>query len=171
MHQQDRTEMWMRRPLPPALLEYAAHDIELIAKLFTRFQKKGKYLDDVETLKEMSTRYMEVFATRELRAKHASLKLCKFVPMEVLTPPQYDAPRFECARCARVLSLQCFSTAESIKPVEGGSVAASEPKAQVAEPTGGNTAMYRQSFCRLCHLVARRNSEAASSNLVAIEDC
>ncbi|RPD55496.1 hypothetical protein L226DRAFT_469863 [Lentinus tigrinus ALCF2SS1-7] len=169
MHAQDRTEMWMRRPLPPALLEYAAHDIELIAKVFARFQKKGQYLDHLEALKEMSARYMEVYPTRELRAKHAQLDLCKFVPLEVLTPPQDGAPRFECARCGRVLSLLCFSTAAAgVKTAESGDAASSaKPEPQVGEQ-GDRVVEQRLTLCRLCHLIARRNSEEVLGEWVPI---
>ncbi len=175
MHEQDRTEVWMQRPLPEALLDYSAHDIHIIAQLFARFEKKGHYLDDQEALKATSARYMDACPTRELRAKHAQLDLSKFVPLGVLTPPPEGMPTFECARCERMLSLRCFST--SARPPSEESKAAgpaSDPAApagvtpeEVTAEEGQSTMTWRLTLCRLCSLLARRHSEVALGEWVA----
>ncbi|KAI0717816.1 ribonuclease H-like domain-containing protein [Cerioporus squamosus] len=171
MHEQDRTEVWMQRPLPSALLEYSAHDIHIIAQLFARFQKKGHYLDDDEALKAMSARYMEAYPTRELRAKHAPLDLCKFVPLDVLAPPPDGMPKFECARCERMLSLRCFSTAarpDSKGNPDAAAPAGSEP--EVTSQEDQTTVTQRFTLCRLCKLLARLNSETTLGEWVATTD-
>ncbi|TFK84655.1 hypothetical protein K466DRAFT_526996 [Polyporus arcularius HHB13444] len=177
MHEQDRTEMWMQRPLPEALLAYSAHDIHIIAQLFARFEKKGHYLDDQEALKAISARYMEACPTRELRAKHAQLDLCKFVPLDVLTPPPDGIPTFECARCERVLSLRCFSTAarppsdseesKAAGPASDAAAPAGLTSEEVTAEEGQTTITWRLTLCRLCSLLARRHSEAALGEWVA----
>ncbi|RPD55495.1 hypothetical protein L226DRAFT_574537 [Lentinus tigrinus ALCF2SS1-7] len=169
---QHGTDVWLQRPLPPTLLEYSAHDIQLIAKLFARFQKKGQYLNDPEALKAMSARYMEVYSSRELTAKHVPLDLCKFVPLEVLAPPKDGVSRFECARCERVLSLASFSTAPvaSVKIVDADDAAPSVEREPEPEAQDNTVAKQRLTLCRLCHLVAREKSEADLGEWVAISD-
>ena len=161
------TDAWMKRPLPPTLLEYSAHDIQLIAKVYARFQKKGTYLNDPEAMMAMTERYMKTYPTRELRAKHALLDLCKFVPLEVLTAPQEGVPKFECARCERVLSLSSFATAEGTHADEVGEIAPppADPQAETA-----HTIAQRLTLCRLCHIVARRGKEEALGEWVTLLD-
>ncbi|EJF59684.1 hypothetical protein DICSQDRAFT_171859 [Dichomitus squalens LYAD-421 SS1] len=86
MHYERGGDMWMLRPLPAPLLRYSCHDIEMIAAMYARFSKFG-YLKPLDELKATTERYLHSYPTRELRALHASLDLCKFVPMDVLTPP------------------------------------------------------------------------------------
>ena len=71
--------------------------------IYARFQAKGKYLKHPDKLREMTTRYMEVYPTRELRARHVNLDLYKFLPLEVLTPSSTDMQRYKCEYCERML--------------------------------------------------------------------
>ncbi|KAM5539782.1 hypothetical protein V8D89_006595 [Ganoderma adspersum] len=148
MHEDQQSAMWMQRPLPPPLLHYAAHDIELIALVLDRFGpgEQGDYLGQLPELLAMSAQYMLAYPMRELRALHVPLDLCRFLPLDVLDAPPARAPRYGCARCMRMLSLACFLTT----------------RAQ-AEPVGGEASgsqrLVRLSLCRLCNLLARRNAE------------
>ncbi|THH17925.1 hypothetical protein EW146_g2968 [Bondarzewia mesenterica] len=41
LHRQNRSQIWMDRPLPASLLQYAANDIYMISQLFQRFRRNG----------------------------------------------------------------------------------------------------------------------------------
>ncbi|PIL29376.1 hypothetical protein GSI_09428 [Ganoderma sinense ZZ0214-1] len=97
MHADQQSAMWMQRPLPSPLLHYAAHDIELIALVLDRFApgQRGDYLTALPDLLAMSARYMQASPTRELRALHVRLDLCRFVPLDVLKAPSAGATRLK----------------------------------------------------------------------------
>ncbi|TBU52672.1 hypothetical protein BD310DRAFT_211457 [Dichomitus squalens] len=153
MHYERGGDMWMLRPLPAPLLRYSCHDIEMIAAMYARFSKFG-YLKPLDELKATTERYLHSYPTRELRALHASLDLCKFVPMDVLTPPIPNTMRYHCTRCERMLSLSCFSL--HYADVQGsGETSNSQP-------------LVRMSTCRLCTLIAQRNSGPVVAEWVAI---
>ena len=150
LHKENGSAMWMDRPLPDLLLEYSVHDIEIISRLYARFNSnnlKSVFLPDLNALKAMSMRYMHVYTSREARARLGGLGLSPFVPQEVLEAPRAYAARHECARCARALSLQCFTT--DTQPGEG-------------------RGEKRQTFCKLCALLARKGKEASLSEWVVI---
>ena len=139
MHHDQQSDMWMQRPLPLPLLRYSAHDIEMIALVYDRFApgQRGDYLEPLAELLAMSARYMQAYPTRELRALHVPLDLCRFLPLDVLVPPPMWALRYSCARCVRMLTLSCFLTTQA----------------------GNRGPVVRLSLCRLCNLLARRNEE------------
>ncbi|KAI1790034.1 ribonuclease H-like domain-containing protein [Ganoderma leucocontextum] len=152
MHQENQSDMWMQRPLPPPLLRYSAHDIEMIALVYDRFGpgKQGNYLKPFQELMAMSARYMQAYPTRELRALHVPLDLCRFLPLDVLTAPPAGGARYRCARCERMLSLPCFLTTH-VQATPAGS--RGRGGASNSQP------LVRLSLCRLCDLLARRNAE------------
>ena len=131
--------MWTNRPLPSVLLQYAAHDIEVIARLYKRFLKasRNSFFANLPALKAASMRYMSVYTTREMHALHEPQDLLRFMPLDVLDAPDPSAPRYRCGRCERELSISCFKT----------------------EIAGGLKT--RMSLCRLCVLLARRRKEAS----------
>ena len=150
MHEDQQSAMWMQRPLPSPLLHYAAHDIELIALVLERFRpgEQGNYLARLPRLLEMSARYMLVYPSRELRALHVPLDLCRFLPLDILKAPPAWTLRYRCARCVRMLSPGCFATTHmEVWPV-GGDASSSRSQRPV-----------RFSLCRLCNLLSRRNGE------------
>ena len=149
MHRDHGSDMWMVRPLPVPLLRYSCHDIELIAAVYARFSKSS-FLKPLDELMEMTARYLQSYPTRELRALHVSLDLCKFIPMDVLSAPCANTPRYHCTRCERMLSLPCFSLDSG-----GGE-------------TSGSQGLVRLSTCRLCSLLARRKSESIPTEWVAL---
>lgn len=152
MHEDQQSAMWMQRPLPSPLLHYAAHDIELIALVLERFGpgEQGNYLARLPELLAMSARYMLVYPTRELRALHVPLDLCRFLPLDILDALPARAPRYGCARCMRMLSLACF-VAGYIHVLPFGEA-----------PVYGSQCLVRFSICRLCNLLARRNAETTA---------
>ena len=154
LHNDSGSAMWMDRPLPPILLHYAAHDIEIIARVYLRFEgglgrrRKGKspfYTLHLPELKMASARYVRVIPSRAQRARFAEMGLSRFMPLEVLKPPPKHAGRFTCYRCDLWLSLACFST--NMKDVT----------------------RWRLSFCKLCTLLAHKESEESVGEWVVVE--
>ncbi|KAI0752941.1 hypothetical protein C8Q80DRAFT_486532 [Daedaleopsis nitida] len=156
LHKKNGTEMWMQRPLPDVLLQYSAHDIEMIARMYERFKKKSSYLRDPDTLKEMSARYMRAYPTRELKALHAQLDITKFLPLDVLEAPPEQARRYRCLRCERMLSLSCFATAAA-----GTGRGTEQRDDRSSDGSSGDDGRARRfTVCHLCYLLARRNTES-----------
>ena len=145
--------MWMERPLPPVLLDYAAHDIEIIARVYARFESRAGrsnkktnlfYNSRLSELKIASARYVGKNTSRAQRAHFSEIGLSRFLPFEVLDPPPKHAGRYSCFRCEQWLSLPCFST----------------------EKRG--LLRWRLSFCRLCALLARKGLEDSLGELVVV---
>ncbi|KAI0326401.1 hypothetical protein GY45DRAFT_1363948 [Cubamyces sp. BRFM 1775] len=140
MHQAQGSEIWMRRPLPKELLDYAAHDAVLIAAVYTRLMQEpwNKEPGKVESYMAQSERYVAMYPDRKLLAKHQDLDLKRFLPMGFLEDADSDGPRYSCSSCDLLLPLGCFLVRDA---KDGG-----------ARNVGG---MQRMTFCRLCHAVAR----------------
>ncbi|TFK80693.1 hypothetical protein K466DRAFT_503441 [Polyporus arcularius HHB13444] len=153
LHETDGGSMWLNRPLPPMLRDYAARDIQLISRVSDVILPRV----DMEQLREASARYMRVYPTRELKEAHVPLELSKFAPLDVIDAPPPGTPAYPCARCGRMLSLSCFATREPTAVAEG---AEREPDASVQDqgPSAGHR--WRWTMCRLCVLIAVRKSEA-----------
>ncbi|KAI0717810.1 ribonuclease H-like domain-containing protein [Cerioporus squamosus] len=148
LHRSDGGSMWLNRPLPAMLLDYAARDIYLISRVSDVLLRRV----DVEQLRGASARYMRVYPTRELKEAHVPLELSKFVPLDVIEAPPPDALQYRCARCERMLSLSCFATRSAV--VEGV-----EPD-ETVQDDGASGHWWRWTMCRLCVLIAVRNAEA-----------
>ncbi|KAI8968699.1 ribonuclease H-like domain-containing protein [Trametes punicea] len=86
MHKAQGSEIWMRRPLPHRLLNYAGHDAVLIAQLYARLMQEPWIRSDgtLEQLKTLSARYIDMFPTRALLKKHQDLDLKRFLPLGFL---------------------------------------------------------------------------------------
>ncbi|KAI0686581.1 ribonuclease H-like domain-containing protein [Earliella scabrosa] len=173
LHKQNGSEIWMHRPLPEALLQYSARDVEIIARLYARLREKGGYLSNPDELKAMSARYMRVYPTRELKAMHVPLHLSRFLPLDVLEEPPPDAPRYRCVRCERMLSLPCFactaqqrSTTSTFR--DGDSVDSAVTEDSAAYAPGFGDVQLRFTMCRLCNLLALRNAETITGWWVVI---
>ena len=153
LHRTDGGSLWLTRPLPAMLLHYAAHDIRLISRVAEVLLPRV----DVQRLREASARYMRVYATRAAKEAHVPLELSKFVPLDVIDAPPPDAPRYLCARCKRMLSLQCFGVRSGEEG--GGDVDASTSTISVHNVQSSWTTLQRWTVCHLCVLLACRNSE------------
>ncbi len=138
--------MWLQRPLPKALLQYAAHDLKLIAALYTSFVRAGWINGrDLPLLKEQSERYIRTLHTRALKDLFDQRNLGMFVSLHVIDTPPPDAQLYECESCRQQLVLRCFSTTQ-----DGGIV------------------QRRSSFCKLCVALAKRNSERLRGEWFAV---
>ncbi|KAI0653717.1 ribonuclease H-like domain-containing protein, partial [Cubamyces menziesii] len=86
MHRAQGSEIWMRRPLSKALLDYAAHDAVLIAAVYTCLMQEpwNKGPGKVESFRAQSGRYVTMFPDRKMLAKHHDMDLKRFLPMGLL---------------------------------------------------------------------------------------
>lgn len=106
MHKNNKTELWMERPINPVLLRYAAKDIRLIASLYERFSELG-LLDssNIGSLLTQSERYM----SSSRRTDDSDIYRSKaVVPLDVLREP--TGPKYPCEMCKSSLSISCFNS-------------------------------------------------------------
>ena len=106
MHKENKTELWMQRPLPEKLLEYAAHDIFMLGKLHEAFVVKGWLDFDIPTLFDQSARYVESVEARGRVAGNDLFRSGACLPLDILTAPGKDL--LTCLGCQRSLSINCF---------------------------------------------------------------
>ncbi|RDX45591.1 hypothetical protein OH76DRAFT_1407985 [Lentinus brumalis] len=100
LHEAKGSAMWLQRPLPKALLQYAAHDLKLIAALYTSFVRAGWINGrDLPLLKEQSERYIRTLHTRALKDLFDQRNLGMFVSLHVIDTPPPDAQLYECESC------------------------------------------------------------------------
>ena len=139
--------MWLERPLPQMLLQYAAHDLELMSQLFKNFVRAGWiHPRNLPLLKQQSARYLRTFQTRAVKDLFDKRSLGIFVPLHVLEAPSAKARSFECRGCHQMLVLSCYSTVRR----EGGRV------------------QHKLTFCKLCAALAQRNSERFKGDWVVV---
>ncbi|KAI9069715.1 hypothetical protein FKP32DRAFT_1671126 [Trametes sanguinea] len=145
MHKNNESERWMARPLPPALLSYAAHDAEVIAALYARFTAEPWLAASPGTLARIqaaSARYVAMYSTRGRAQRWRALGLGAFLPMGFLEDDEDGegaGERVSCASCELSLPVSYFTTR-----------------------VDGRGRQQRQTYCRLCHAVARRERRQAS---------
>lgn len=145
MHKKAGSAIWLQRPLPDLLLQYAAHDISLISQLHANFLRAG-WINGraLPLLRQQSARYVSATTTRRAKDIQDDRFLSLFVPLDVMDEPPAGSPRFICEGCEMTLSLRCF------------------PVSQM----GGREE--RLTFCRLCLLLARRNQEVSQGRWVPL---
>ncbi|KAI0633944.1 ribonuclease H-like domain-containing protein [Trametes polyzona] len=86
MHAAGGSALWLKRPLPENLLEYAAHDLTLIALVYAYFLRKTWIHTAVDrgTLGAQSARYVAFFGTREGMARAAAQDRKRFMPLGII---------------------------------------------------------------------------------------
>ena len=88
MHRTDGGAQWRKRPLDARLLAYAAHDVELIARVYRHYVtgqawvRKGRKL---EVLRAQSARYVALYGSREMKVRHEELGTARFMTWGWLT--------------------------------------------------------------------------------------
>ncbi|OJT03418.1 hypothetical protein TRAPUB_5995, partial [Trametes pubescens] len=149
MHESGGSAFWLARPLPSALLTYAAHDLTLIALLYAHFTRRAWVRKTMQALQAQSVAYVGSIGSREENARLGELDLKRFMPLGIVDGGGEDAgPWYECACCARELAVGYYMT--RVVGVEGGE----RQGVGYARRAQGRQ---RLSYCRLCSAVARRN--------------
>lgn len=108
MHKALGSSIWLDRPLPPKLLAYAAHDIELIAALYEHFKKRAWVTPTNEPLlMAQSMRYAYSLLHQGRVAKDDVFGQSSVLPLDVLS--ESPGPQFQCRGCQRMQPLSCYS--------------------------------------------------------------
>ncbi|OBZ66440.1 hypothetical protein A0H81_13662 [Grifola frondosa] len=147
LHASKGSEVWMERPLQPRLLQYAAHDIQLIGLLYAHFLRVGwirRGRAAHALLREQSTRYIRVWTSRDQKTLINDLGLGVFVPMDTFTALSEDKEKHDCVSCKRELTQTCFT---------------------VRKATGK---LQRKRCCRLCEVTARNKRRPIDESWVEI---
>ncbi|KAJ7130261.1 ribonuclease H-like domain-containing protein [Mycena epipterygia] len=95
---------WLNRPLPKTHLTYAANDIDLISRLWSKFVEEG-YID--AKLVEQSLRYAHIWTVGSQPAAEDVFKLHALLPLAILDAPASTTQR--CLGCERYLHRGCYS--------------------------------------------------------------
>ncbi|KAI6038499.1 hypothetical protein EDC04DRAFT_2693643 [Pisolithus marmoratus] len=120
MHRSLGSSIWMDRPLPPKLLAYAAHDIELIGALYEHFKARAWITTTNEPLlMAQSMRYAHSLFQQGRVADDDVFGQSSVLPLDVLS--ESPGPKVQCQGCRRMESLPCYSIRKQL----GGSEARS----------------------------------------------
>ncbi|KAI6008612.1 ribonuclease H-like domain-containing protein [Pisolithus marmoratus] len=117
MHKAVGSSIWLNRPLPPKLLAYAAHDIELIAVLYEHFKTKAWITPANELLLvAQSMRYAYSLFYQGRVADDDVFGPCAVLPLDVLSDSR--GPKVQCYGCNRMLSLSCYTLRKQGKKLQ-----------------------------------------------------
>lgn len=131
MYKESGSDIWMARTLPEALLDYAAKDIYLIAKLYPQFRASGWLSKRLKPrISDYSKNYLEVRSTagREVKEDNPFRQNALML----------QAVLYRCSKCLQLLPVfkeVCFHTKISTK-----------------------CGLMRRSFCRRRVVLARKNN-------------
>ncbi|KAI9566063.1 ribonuclease H-like domain-containing protein [Boletus coccyginus] len=116
MHKANGSAIWSQRPLPSQLLQYAAHDIEMIGALYEHFKAKSWITSRNEDgLVEQSMRYAYSLYYQGRVADDHVFGSCAVLPLDVLGEPRgLSVP---CQGCNRLQSLHCFTTSRRARKI------------------------------------------------------
>ncbi|KAF9223117.1 hypothetical protein BS17DRAFT_754936 [Gyrodon lividus] len=108
MHKTNGSAIWLERPLLPQLLQYAAHDIEMIGALYDHFKQQGWITPSSEgNLVDQSMRYAYSLYYQGRPADDDVFCSCSVLPLDILREPRGLTVR--CEGCNRLQSLHCFT--------------------------------------------------------------
>lgn len=156
IHAENRSSMWMSRPLSDVLLQYAAGDITRISALYKHFKEKG-YLDDLPRLLEISQRYVSMHQLLGRPDQSNKFLRCGVLPLNILDCVLSDSGSVimpgsidtTCEGCHRLLMEEHF-------PVQGPTK---------KEGVGTSKGRERMPTCKVCtYILAKEKYIAKSSN-------
>ena len=110
MHKEKKADMWIHRPLPPKLLQYAAKDIQLISMVCTVFIQHGwipVMLGPWQTLLGQCARYVSAHVEQGKSEETDPFRPTGLMPLDVLTQPW--GFQYKCTGCNRSLSQSCYT--------------------------------------------------------------
>ncbi|KAL1939532.1 hypothetical protein VTO73DRAFT_9843 [Trametes versicolor] len=96
MHESGGSALWLARPLPPALLTYAAHDLALLHAHFTR---RAWVRKTMPTLQVQSAAYVGSIGSREENARLGEMDLKRFMPLGILDGEPTEAVVLPVVQC------------------------------------------------------------------------
>ncbi|KAA1472690.1 hypothetical protein DENSPDRAFT_196867 [Dentipellis sp. KUC8613] len=137
MHRANRGDLWMIRPLPQKLLQYAANDICIIAYLFETFRRIGYVPSATNDLMDLIGKCDQYVS----RNGHVGLRTARdneFRPKGLLMEAALERPRgvtYDCAGCGLDFPIACYQV-------------------QIAR-----SARLRKSHCRLCDAIVLKSRE------------
>jgi len=108
MHKANGSTIWLVRPLESQLLQYAAHDIEMIGALYEHFKSQSWITPaNEDALVDQSMRYgYSLFYQGRIPDDHL-FGSCAVLPLDVLREPR--GLTVPCHGCSRMQSLHCFT--------------------------------------------------------------
>ncbi|KAH7890516.1 ribonuclease H-like domain-containing protein [Phlebopus sp. FC_14] len=108
MHKANGSTIWLERPLLPQLLQYAAHDIEMIGALYEYF-KQNLWIrpSNEDTLVDQSMRYAYSLYYQGRVADDHIFGSSSVLPLDILREPH--GLTVPCHGCRRMLSLNCYT--------------------------------------------------------------
>lgn len=106
MHRDAGGQLWMNRPLPPNLLDYAANDIHAIRTLYEHFTSSGWIPPNPTSLLQASARYIALHH-EPVDTDDPFIKGGPFLPLDILTV--LGGRTCQCRDCHRQISIQHFT--------------------------------------------------------------
>ncbi|KIJ16209.1 hypothetical protein PAXINDRAFT_132818 [Paxillus involutus ATCC 200175] len=108
MHKTHGSAIWLERPLLSQLLQYAAHDIEMIGALYEHFKQQAWITRSNEgDLMDQSMRYaFSMYYQGRVSDDHV-FGSCSVLPLDILREPH--GLTVPCQGCNRMQSLRCFT--------------------------------------------------------------
>ncbi|KAH9886318.1 ribonuclease H-like domain-containing protein [Cubamyces lactineus] len=145
MHHNEGSAMWLVRPLPANLLQYAAHDLQMIALVYAHYMRKAWVRSSLEQIKQKSAGYVSMIRSREQNVRFSQADLRRFVPLEFTCGDGgKQGARYPCQKCEQRLVGSCYTKrVEERKSKKGRSRFVSQ----------------RSTLCRLCKAISLRNGE------------
>lgn len=116
MHKTNGSSVWLVRPLMSQLLQYAAHDIEMIGALYEHFISQSWITArNEDALVDQSMRYAYSLYYQGRVAENHVFGSSSVLPLDVLREPR--GLTVPCRGCNRMQSLHCFTTNKRGKKV------------------------------------------------------
>ncbi|CAL1710956.1 unnamed protein product [Somion occarium] len=134
MHKDNKSDVWMQRPLTEQLLQYAAKDIQLISMICTDFIQKGWIPSDPHAyyhLLAQCARYVSAHREQGKSGETDAFRPTAIMPLDVLTEPW--GMQHQCVACRRSLSVSCYQVLED------------------------GLYRWRRPRCSLCHVLAMKH--------------
>jgi exonuclease 3'-5' domain-containing protein 1 len=144
MHKDGGSALWMERPLPSNLLQYAANDIFLISRLHKHFLKMNWISEaNMSNLLAQSERYVSMHKKLGRIEAGNNFRRGPLLPMDILNVAHGD-----CAGCERNLSIAAYEVIPWLAI--------------------GRSYLLRRTRCRICHVVAIQRQMPSDESWVEV---
>lgn len=151
MHRNGNSDFWMKRPLKPVLLEYAADDIKRIAALYRRFLALDYlHLSRLSEALELSNRYdseCRLYGRPDIQQDSYRFRHHPYLPLDALGKPISLEIASQCTGCQRILANTHFPYNATHSEVQGGKYV-------------GPGSESRSSLCKICTLIVAKDQSS-----------